>query len=91
MCSLDILCTIAGIQLGAFPEAGRPSSLAKLSEADKNASTGTEAGDLIKATEGDGIQLAKGDAAVLSIPTVVVMPSIPVLPKKKAGTEDPQQ
>ena len=53
-------------------------ALAKLSEADKNASMGTEA------EAGDGAKLAKTDTAVSSSPTIVVAPGIPALPKKLA-------
>ena len=68
----------AGVQLGAFPAAAKLSSLAKLSEADKNTSTGTEA------EAGDGDKLAKAGTAVSSTPTIVVAPGIPALPKKLA-------
>lgn len=71
-----LLHTIAGVQLGAFPAASLPTSLAKMSEADKNASAGTEAGD--------GDKLIKADTAVSCTPTVVVVPGIPALPKKLA-------
>ena len=76
---LKILCMYhAGVQLGAFQAAAKLAALAKLSEADKNASMGTEA------EAGDGAKLAKADTAVSSTPTIVVAPGIPALPKKLA-------
>lgn len=60
----------AGVQLGAFPAAAKLSSLAKLSEADKTASMGTEA------ETGGGVKLVRADMAVSSTPTEVVAPGI---------------
>ena len=71
-----LIGTIVGVQLGAFPAASMLTSLAKMSKADKNASTETEAGD--------GDKQIKADAAVSSTPTVVMAPSIPALPRKLA-------
>ena len=76
---LKILCMYhAGVQLGAFPAAAKLAALAKLSEADKNASMGTEA------EAGDGAKLAKANTAVSSTPTIVVALGIPALSKKLA-------
>ena len=68
-----------GVQLGAFPAAAKLSSLAKLREANKNTSTGTEV------EAGDGDKLVKAGKAVSSTPTIIVVaPGIPALPKKLA-------
>ena len=67
---LSISMYHAGVQLGAFPAVAKLSSLPRLSEAKKSASTGAEA------EAGDEVKLVKADAAVFSTQTVVVAPAL---------------